>query len=176
MKYSLLLIALIPLSTFCDETLSLRSAQEKLLEANPDLRIQKKELEKAQAQLSEARSGYWPSLDVSGSYQALTEKQHIDLVLPPPLPSVSRTLGDYDREEYGVDLSYPLFLGGGTHQQVLARRSSLDAQNERMRSLQNQLSLRLGGLYCGWHMASASLKTQDSLVKFHETYLNRIDA
>ena len=155
---------------------TLRAAQEKMLQGNPDLRIQKGELQKNEAQLGEARSAYWPSLDLSGSYQAFTEKNRINLALPAPLPSVDKPLGDYDREEYGIDLTYPLFLGGKSRQQVEARRASLEAQIERLHALQNQMSLRLALQFFAWNMAEVSRQTQETIVGYHREYLSHMSA
>ena len=113
-KFVVLLLASLSV-TVHSETWTLRAAQERLLQGNPDLRIQKNEQGKAEAQLSESKSTFWPSLDVSGSYQAFSELNQINLTLPVPPPTgtnISKTLGDHDREEYGIDLSYPLFMGG----------------------------------------------------------------
>ncbi len=156
------------------ETLTLQAAQEKLLAANPDLRIQREEQDKAEAQLSEARAAYWPSLDASASYQAFSKATEINIDMPAPIGGIHKTLGDKDREEYGIDLTYPLFLGGGRGQQIKARRSSVEAQGERVRAAENQTSLRLAALYYAWNQAEAARQSQESVAGFHREYADRI--
>ncbi len=175
-KFVVLLLASLSV-TVHSETWTLRAAQERLLQGNPDLRIQKNEQGKAEAQLSESKSTFWPSLDVSGSYQAFSELNQINLTLPVPPPTgtnISKTLGDHDREEYGIDLSYPLFMGGGQRQQVLARRSSVEAQKERAHALENQQSLRLAGLFYAWNLAESARHTQETIIGYHQQYLTRV--
>ena len=175
MKSVLLLFTSLSLSVHA-ETWTLRAAQEKLLQGNPDLRIQKNEQEKSEAQLSEAKSTYWPSLDVSGTYQVFSKTQEINIPVGPPIGTINKTLGDHDREEYGIDLSYPLFMGGGQQQQILARRSSMEAQNERVHALENQQSLRLASLFYAWNMAEASRQTQETILAYQQQYRMRVSS
>lgn len=156
------------------DTLSLRAAQEKLFQQSPELLIQRAEHYRAAARLEEARASLWPSLDASASYQAFSKATQINLALPPPIGTVNKTLGDKDREEYGIDLSYPLFLGGGRRQQIRAQLSSVEAQEERFHAVQNQLSLRLAALFYGWHQAEAMRQTLDTVAGYDREYADRM--
>ena len=157
--------------------LTLRQAQGLLFSQAPELRAEKFSAEKTNAQLSEARAAYMPSLDVFGSYQAFTEANHLHVELPGPPPlQIDRDLGDKTREEYGIDLSYPLFAGGQRRGQLLSRKAAVKASAESVRARQNQLSLRLVSLYYAWHMADAARATQESLVRAQEDSWNRVTA
>ncbi len=156
------------------EPLTLRAAQEILLRTAPDIQIQRQEQEKAEAQLSEARAAFWPSLDVTGSYQALSDSNRIHFSSPPL--TIDRSLGDRDREEYGLDLSYPLFTGGARIRQVQARRSAVEAQASRLRAVENQISFRLAVLFYAWHSAETAHLAQDTIAGYHRDYAARIEA
>jgi outer membrane protein TolC len=169
--------------------LSLARAQELLIAQAPELRVEKLSEERTRAQLAEARSSYLPSLDVYGSYQAFTAANHLHVELPPPPPPpgppgpnppppnvVDRDLGDKTREEYGIDLTIPLFAGGQRRGQVLSRDAALKASRESARARRNQLSLRLAALYYAWHTADAARATQESLARAHEDFWNRTAA
>ena len=158
------------------QVLSLGQAQGLLLSQAPELRAEKMMEEKSRAQLAEARASYLPSLDAYGSYQAFTEANRLHVELPPPVGVMDRTLGDKTREEYGIDLTYPLFAGGQRRGQVLSRQAAVRASAESVRARQNQLSLRLVSIYYAWHIAEAARSTQAALVRAHEDSWNRIVA
>jgi outer membrane protein TolC len=172
-------------------TLSLAGAQSLLLSQNPDMRLEKLEVDRARAELAEARAAYWPSLDASASYQAFSKPNHIRFETPPPPPPpppapppptppqptvIDRDLGDRDREEYGIDLTYPLFGGGARRQQELSRKASLRASETRVRAQGNRLSLQLAALYCAWHAADAAARTQDTLVRLRDEEAAQVKA
>jgi outer membrane protein TolC len=89
---------------------------------------------------------------------------------------VDRDLGDKTREEYGIDLTIPLFAGGQRRGQVLSRSAAAKASGESVRARQNQLSLRLAALYYAWHMADAARATHESLARAQEDSWNRTAA
>ena len=157
--------------------LTLAQAQRLLVTSSPELRLERLGTDKAEAQVSEARSAYWPSLDVFGSYQALTEKNHIAITLPPPSNThIDRTMGDYDREEYAVDLTLPLFGGGARRQQVLSRTAAGYATQAGTQAQENALALRLAATYCAWHSADAAGKVQGEVATRYRDYAERVTA
>jgi len=58
----------VTLNAFSQTTLSLKEAETKLKTNNPELNIQRKDLQKSDYAIKEARSVYMPSLDLSGTY------------------------------------------------------------------------------------------------------------
>lgn len=143
---------------------TLAEAQSKLFEKNFDLAVAALEKEKAETQWKESRAGLWPSLDASGQYTVLSEKNHIEFELPfpPPGTTLERDLGSHERWETGLDLTYPLFTGFARTRQIEARRYMVEAQDSRHAALRNQFSLRLASLHFAWRMAATSLAYQDA--------------
>lgn len=154
--------------------LTLGDAQQWLFQNNPDLQSAGIEITRAEIGLSESRSAYWPSLDASANYSATSATNRLDLNLPFPPPQgtqVSRDLGDHDRWETGLDLTYPLFNGFSRERQIDARRHALEAQKARLQGQRNLASLKLAALYYSWQAASASLDFQDAQCRFGEAAL-----
>ncbi len=155
--------------------MTLGDAQQWLFQNNPDLQSASIDITRAQIGLSESRSAYWPSLDASANYSATSPTSHLDLDLPFPPPQgtqVSKDLGDHDRWETGLDLTYPLFNGFSRERQVEARRHSLEAQKSRLQGQRNSASMKLAALYFAWQAASASLDYQDAQCRFGEAALS----
>ena len=138
----------------------LAQAQTRLFAASPELRIDAAERNRIRAQRDEAWAAFLPSVDAYASYQAFTEANHIHMQLPPSNAVIDRDLGDRDREEYGVDVSWPLYAGGQRRRLVRARDASLGSAEASGRALRNRLSLRLAGTYYGWLAADTAARTQ----------------
>jgi outer membrane protein TolC len=155
--------------------LTLAEAQAALFRDNPDLSVLRLEVERAEAQVREARAAWLPSVDVMGSYAYTTETSHLslDLPLPPPVgPHLDRAIGDHDRVETGLDASYPLFTGFARGRKVEAQRLGAGAREAQWRAARNQLSLRLAALFYAWQLAGAQAAYQEKLLQ-HSRELER---
>ncbi len=156
------------------ETLDLAQAQRQLFEKNTDIAIAQLEKKQAESQWMESKAARHPSLDVMGSYSVLSEKNHLELSLPVGGPqglSVSRDLGDYDRWETGIDLTYPIFTGFARERNIEAQARLLASAQARESAIRNQASLRLAGLYFAWQAAKASLDFQEAQCAFAKSQL-----
>jgi outer membrane protein TolC len=160
------LLATALLAQAASAPLDLGAAQARLFAASPELRVEAAQTERARAQRDEARAAYLPSVDAYANYQAFTEANHIHMQLPPPSGAViDRDLGDRDREEYGVDVSWALFAGGQRRRQVMARDASWRSAEASRQALRNRLSLRLAAVYYGWLSADTAVRAQDEVVR-----------
>lgn len=152
--------------------LGLADAQARLFAGSPELRAGAAETDRVRAQRDEARAAYYPSVDAYASYQAFTEANHIHMQLPPPSNAmIDRDLGDRDREEYGVDVSWALFGGGQRRRQALSRQASLRSAEASQRALRDGLSLRLAAVYYGWLAADTAARAQAEAARaWRETF------
>jgi outer membrane protein TolC len=148
--------------------LTLGEAQAELFRDNPDLAVLGMEVERAEAQVREARAAWLPSLDAMGSYGYTTETSHLklDLPVPPAGIHVDRPIGDHDRAETGLDLSYPLFTGFARGHKVEAQRLGVKAREAQWRAARNQLSLRLAALFYAWQLAGSQAAYQEKLLQY----------
>ncbi|HUI91170.1 MAG TPA: TolC family protein [Chitinivibrionales bacterium] len=154
-------------------SLSLRQAQESLLYNNLDIVAAYQDYCKKSFEEAEAKSGWWPSLDVVGSYDYFSERNSIkfpdNLPVPPASPlsalaGKSLTMGNYYRAEAGLDLSYPITSAFVNIFNVRYRHLGLqmkDAQNE---GLKSQLSFKLGALYFLWSLSYGQAEVYQTLV------------
>jgi len=143
--------------------LNLGEAQALLFEHHPDLQAAEVAIERAQSQWAQSRSAYLPKIDWVGNYQIFSEKNHLEFTLPPPVnTSISKDLGDYDRWETGLDVTYPIFTGFARTSQVESKSQLVAAEKARQKALRNQASLRLAALYYAWHMSRAKLAFEDA--------------
>lgn len=143
--------------------LTLSEAQAILFRDNPDLAVQRLEVERAESQAEEAKGAWFPSLDVTGNYAFTTEEPRLKLDLPFPAPggtSLERTLGDKDKMEIGLDASVPLFTGFSRGYAMESKQALARAREALSLAAQNQLSLRLAGLFYAWQLAAANARYQ----------------
>ena len=147
--------------------LTLHEAQDRLFQGNPDLAIMRLEVERAENQVGEARAAWSPSVDALGSYGYVTERTHLQLDLPFPLPGgthIDRPLGDNDKAEVGVDATWALFTGFARGRNVDARKAGLRSRDAQMRGARNQMSLRLAALFHAWQLAGSQAACQEKLL------------
>lgn len=148
--------------------LSLHQAQEILFKDNPDLAVQRLEVERSEDQLKEAKAAWLPSVDALGNYSYTTETGHLKLDLPFPPPngtSIDRAIGDHDKVEFGVDASYPLFTGFARGRNVDSKRAGVRAKEAQWRGTRNQMSLRLAALFYAWQLAGSQAAYQEKVLQ-----------
>ncbi|MEO7424703.1 MAG: TolC family protein [Fibrobacteria bacterium] len=146
--------------------LSLHQAQEILFQDNPDLSIQRLEIERSQEQLSEAKAAWLPSLDALGNYSYTTEVSHLKLNLGGA--NIDRAIGDHDKMELGVDASYALFTGFARSRNLDAKRAGVKAKEAQWRGTRNQMSMRLAGLYYAWQLAGSQAAYQEKVLHYSQ--------
>jgi outer membrane protein TolC len=155
--------------------LGLAAAQQQLLARNADMVVAQLEMRAKRAGLTESRAAWYPSLDASASYTWMSEKTQTELpfVMGPTgirPGSTTLTLGDNDKTEFGVDLSYPLFTGLSRWRAVQGKRIALSAQDASNKALANRLSLALGLLYYRWQLSLRQAAVQQALVTQLQDY------
>jgi outer membrane protein TolC len=163
----LLIAALVPAPSF---GLSLRQAQESLLNNNLDIVMAYQDYCKKSYEEAEAKAIWYPSLDVVGNYNYFTEKNSIEFPadLPPPLSALggkALAMGNYYRAEAGLDLSYPLTTALVNIYNVRYRRLGLRSKDAQTAGLKNQLSFRLGALYFAWALSYSQVEVHQTLVQ-----------
>lgn len=144
-------------------SLTLSEAQALLFQDNPDLAVLRLEEEKAEAQVEEAMGTYFPSVDALGNYNFTTEPSRFRIVLPVPpgsVTAINQVLGDQDKVELGLDASVPIFTGFSRGNTLESRQAQARAREAQTLAAQNQLSLRLAGLFYSWQLAGAQARFQ----------------
>jgi outer membrane protein, adhesin transport system len=139
--------------------LTLKKAQELMLFRNFDLVIANEEYCKKSFEEAEAKGVWFPSFDVVGLYNHLTD-------------SSSMTLGrqtfhipySANKTEIGADLSYPLTTAFVNIFNVRYRHLALAAKDAQNQGLKNQLSFKLGAMFLQWNMSFQQVDVYNTLV------------
>ena len=163
-KVLLLGVMLAVTSTNAAWPLSLQEAQRCLFSNNIDIAIADKEYAKKTSEVREARATWYPSLDAAGSILYQSKRNSVSLKLPPPIGTQNQSIGTYDRDELGIDLSYPITAALVNIYNVKYRNIALKIKQAQNDGLKNQLSMKLGTLYFTWEMAGKQLAVQTMLV------------
>lgn len=175
MNYALRLAMTLMLGSLsAADTLTLPQLQQTMLEHNHRLAIARRETEAAEAKLDQARAAWHPKLGLSGRYLYQSEKQSIELALPPPMGSIERNIGDHDRTEIGADLSWPLFTGLGRLYGTRGSRLATEASALNAQELQNRLSLELGMLYFRYELARKTACGRGEQVELLQEHLGHV--
>jgi outer membrane protein len=156
--------------------ITLHEAYSRLFKNNLDIMVAQAELRKVEAELSETRSAWWPSVDVNGSYLYLSEKNSIRLKLPAPIGEINREIGTNDRAEIGLDLSYPLFTGFSRYYADHIKQESVASKKAQLEGAINRITLSLGMLYLQWDFSYKQADLRRALVEQLETYTRQVTA
>jgi outer membrane protein TolC len=156
--------------------ITLHEAYGRLFKNNLDLMVAQTELRKVEAELSETRSAWWPSVDVNGSYLYLSEKSSLKVTLPPPIGEINREIGANDRAEIGLDLSYPLFTGFSRYYTDHINRESVASKKAQLEGAINRITLTLGVLYLQWELSYKQADLRRALVEQLGTYSRQVTA
>jgi outer membrane protein TolC len=148
--------------------LTLKKAQELMLFRNFDMVIANQEYCKESFEETEAKAVWYPSLDVIGDYNYLSEKNSIVLPSNSPLAALlgpnGVSLGTNYKTEAGFDVSWPLTTAFVNTYNVRYRHLALTAKEAQNQSLRNQLSFRLGTLFQQWNMSFQQVDVYNTLV------------
>lgn len=148
--------------------LSLRQAQESMLNNNLDIVMAYQDYCKKSFEEAEAKAAWWPSLDMVGTYNYFSEKNSIVYPSDIPIPAMAgktMTLGTNYRAEAGLDLSYPITTAFVNRYNVRYRRLALQVKDAQNAGLKNQLSLRLGAMYFLWSLSFRQVEVYQTLVE-----------
>jgi outer membrane protein len=101
---------------------------------NPAIQAAQHAADAAKKQIEVQRSGHYPTLDAVGSYQ-INRYQGVDT----PFGATSESLADIDRGTIGLQLTIPIYQGGGveagTRQAVSQYQAAQDALDGRRREV-----------------------------------------
>jgi outer membrane protein TolC len=157
-------------STPLASELTLKKAQELMLFRNFDLVIANQEYCKKSFEESEAKAVWYPSLDVIGNYNYLSEKNSISFPSFPagtPLAGLggqSLSLGTNYKTEAGFDVSWPLTTAFVNMYNVRYRHLAVSTKEAQNLGLKNQYSFRLGALFLQWNMSFEQADVYKTLV------------
>lgn len=168
---TVIFIVFFVLSAFAGE-LTLKQAQELLLKNNYDLRSSAEDILRAEAEIAEAKSSYFPSIDVSAGLNYVTEKAETKINIG---GNVFRsTTGQNDRTEFGVDLSYPFFTGGSRHNNVKIKETAKLGRELNFSAAKNRYSFVLGTIYFKWDLLSKQLEVRKKSIEQMERYTEQM--
>jgi outer membrane protein TolC len=163
------------------ETLTLKSAQEQLFTNNLDIITAEVEVKKANDELAEARSAWFPSLDASGSYNYLSKRNTlfinpstINRMLPDTL--VEMSMGSNRKTDFGLDLTYPLFTGFSRYYAVTGGKEAVAAKHSMLDGIKNRASLSLGLIYLQWELSYKQMDLRKKLVEQLDEYAKQVTA
>jgi len=160
-------------------TLTLPEAQRLLFNNNRDVQIAEMRYLKSLVDVTEAKSSYYPTAETfaSYSYQSKANRLQVDQELTGIIPMLNpgmedrpiplhldNTVGDFDRFEWGVDISFPLFTGFSRRNSVLAKQASSTVYCHSLASTKDMLSVRLGLLYFQWELSLKKLEVQQAFI------------
>ncbi len=178
----ILKITLIIILTFFPResyTLTLGEAQRLMLENNKELQMKRSNIENQKYAVKEVKAMYQPSLASSASYTLFSEKSHIsfsDSIQTPmgllPL-DMDRELGDYDRIEIGLDMSYPVFTGNSRKYLLESAKHSLNAENQGYNAIKNRIIFMLGAVYVKWDFSHKAFKIHNEMCEILQEELER---
>lgn len=163
--------------------LSLPQAQSILLENNKQLAAARHSIDKQKLLIRQYKALYQPSVTGSASYSYLTEKNHMSFEteitnpitgLPVPI-AIDRDLGDNDKVELGIDITYPVFTGLSRFHSVQQAEHGLRAEKARYDALKNQLLFTLGIQFTTWELAFKKTALQQKLVQQIAEHTQRIE-
>jgi outer membrane protein TolC len=165
--------------------LTLPDAQKLLYNNNRDVQIAEMRFLKSMDEVIEAKAAYYPSAEMFAAYglqskeNRLVTDMDLSAMIPAlyqalkiPVPSqqprvvnhVDEPVGDYDRFEWGVDLSYPLFTGFTRQNSIKAKEASGTTFCQSLILTKEMLSVKLGLLFFQWELAVKRIEVQQTYI------------
>jgi outer membrane protein TolC len=120
-----------------------------LVQQTPDLLQARAQQRSAQADVTLARAGFYPSVDVTGSMARTGEDW----------------TPDGDRRTVGVNLSVPLFSGGRDYYTTKSASASLEAAASNTDNVERQLLVRLRQAWAGYVESAEKLKVDQAFLE-----------
>lgn len=138
--------------------LDLRSALYEMTKTDPAIIAKQKELEAARHELSLARSGYYPKVDIQGSYGTERAKSQLTQYQEKSWESYST----------GATVTQNLFSGFSTEYDVLTKEKKIKAREYALIEQANDSALRLSKSYLDVLRAHELVLIEAENVKLHE--------
>jgi outer membrane protein TolC len=157
------------------EILTLKQAQAMMFIKNIELNMARQEYCQKDYELNEAKSAWYPLLDLFGSYNYQNKKNTIEFPAGSPLSRASgrQEMGINERADMGIELTYPVTSAIINIFNVKYRQSALLAKSAQDMALKNQLSLKLGTLYFLWELSYGQMNVKKMVVaQFEATMAN----
>lgn len=151
------------------ETLTLDRAIEIALKFHPRIIAAQKAVEAVRHRVGQARAGYYPHIDISGSY---TKYDPAPGTVSIP-PATARP--PYDRYAATATLSQTIFDFGKTGSTVLIERHNLNAAASDLRSVTNNVIFNVKQAYFGVSQSARNRKVAEQTVKMLELKLEQAE-
>ncbi len=164
--------------------LTLPEAQGLLFNNNRDVQIAETRYLKSLVTVSEAKASYYPMAETYANYAYQSKVNMLDVeteitgMLPkfgqaigipledkPIALNLQEPVGDHDRFEWGVDISYPLFVGMSRRNNVLALQAASTVHCLNLMTTKDRLSMMLGLLYFQWELSIKRLEVQNAYIE-----------
>ena len=169
MEKLLLLSFLLRANLSASNTLDLQQAQAMMFFNNIEMNIARQEYCQKDYELTEAKSAWYPSLDLFGSLGYQNKKNTIFLPIQSSLfPSGPLTMGVKYRSDMGVELTYPITSAIVNIFKVKYRQNALLEKSALDMALRNRLSFKLGALYFLWDLSYSQMNVKKMLVTHFE--------
>lgn len=151
------------------EPLTLDQAVETALKFHPSIIAAEKAVEAGRQRVGQARAGYYPHIDISGSYTKYD----------PPPGTVSLPPGTgrppYDRYAASATISQTIFDFGKTGGTVSIHRHNLDALSSELRGVTNDVIFNVKQAYFGVARCERNRKVVEQTVKMLEMKLEQAE-
>jgi outer membrane protein len=158
----LALVAVAPRSAFAE---TMEAALAKAYENNPQLNAQRAIVRKSDEGVSQALSGYRPTISANASVgREYTDTKQVIPPTPPILPSGAAfsAIGFSTPRSYGVTGSQTLFNGEQTANRVRAAESQVSAARETLRVMEQSVLLAAATIYMDVSRDAANLEVQQN--------------
>jgi outer membrane protein TolC len=155
--------------------INLQQAQTMMFFKNLDLTIDRQEYCQKDYELVEAKSAWYPSIDLFGSYAYQSKKNSISLPIRSSFfPSGPLEMGVNDRSDVGLELTYPVTAAIVNIFNVKSRQLALQTKSAQDMALRNRLSFKLGTLYFLWSLSCSQMNVKKLLVAQFEANLAQL--
>ena len=175
---ALLLISCIFCQPVKAESLSmdLEKAKEIALMNNPSVKLARENLDKTQTQVTEARSGMFPSLSGFTSFQHAWELPTFILNLPPEMGGQQKfKMGTENNIAYGINLNQPLFTGGSIWNGYSISRKAREIATQQLKSTEQNILINVTSAYFGVLFARSTVQVSQDALKSAEKNLEQVN-
>ncbi len=142
------------------DSLNLKEIWKVLSVQNLTLQQQRAAIEAASATLNQARTNLWPTIQVGGSYQYISDIPRLSFALPLPgvqFPEIEA--GAHNQFDFRLQISQPLFTGFKLTNAVAIETQRVAAQRIQAMRVRQQLLYQSGHLYLAYHLARLQQRT-----------------
>jgi len=157
------------------EEMTLSDCISAALDANRDIAAARQGLDRSASGVLEARSGFLPSLSLSGSYNFAEKSQRIGFPLPGG--GIEETEVDFTRD-YGLQfsLSQALYTGGRLSGSYRISKLSRDAARADLERLEADVTLGVIRAFFSYLLARESVSVAEEAIRTAEEFLRVVRA